>query len=191
MKILFVNSCVRPQSRTYRLCREFLNTFCGDMEIQEIDLQFERLAPLDYITMCQRDADSDSGNFAYEHYRYAKDFAAADLILIGAPYWDNSFPASLKVYFEHVSMGGITFTYGDTGEMIGLCKAKKLFYIATSGGYIGSRNSGEAYIRDMCDMFGIKEMQTFTAEGLDINTNDPEKIMEDAVKRLKALNIAL
>ena len=55
----------------------------------------------------------------------ARDIAAADRILIAAPFWDMSFPAVLKAFFEQVSLFGITFE--DNGnKCVGLCKCKKV-----------------------------------------------------------------
>ncbi len=36
--------------------------------------------------------------------------------------------------FEHINVVGMTFDYSADGVPIGLCKAKKLYYITTSGG---------------------------------------------------------
>ena len=43
-KILFINACVRPESRTMKLSRHLLNRLDG--EITEIDLYKEELLPL-------------------------------------------------------------------------------------------------------------------------------------------------
>ena len=45
----------------------------------------------------------------------AHEVAQADLVVIGAPYWDLTFPAALKVYLEWASMLGITFRYAQEG----------------------------------------------------------------------------
>lgn len=61
-----------------------------------------------------------------------KDFAEADEIVIGAPYWDLSFPAALKIYIEHAAVMGVTFHYTEEGRCEGLCRAKHLTYITTA-----------------------------------------------------------
>ena len=43
----------------------------------------------------------------------------ADEIVIGAPYWDLSFPAALKVYIEHVSVCDIAFHYTEDAQCEG------------------------------------------------------------------------
>ena len=60
-------------------------------------------------------------------FELARQFAAADQIVIAAPYWDLSFPAALKQYFEQINVLGITFAYTPEGVPKGLCRARKLY----------------------------------------------------------------
>ena len=53
---------------------------------------------------------------------YARQFAAADRIVIAAPLWDLSFPAQLKVYLENIYVTGIVTKYSEAGEPVGLCR---------------------------------------------------------------------
>ena len=122
-KLLFVNACAREESRTLRLCRHFLAELTG-FEVEELRLFEEDLRPMDAAALAERDACLQAGDYAHPCLRYAKQFAAADLILIGAPYWDLSFPAALKIYLERVSANGIVFRYDEHGMPHGLCKAR-------------------------------------------------------------------
>ena len=184
MEILFVNACVRKESRTLTLCRKYLEKY-DSCEIKEVELQTSGLLPFDEKMLEKRNEDIARGNLSGSRYSYAKDFADADMILIGAPFWDNSFPSYLKVYFEHICVNGLTFGYSPEGKPLSLCKAKELVYITTAGGYISKRGSCEAYIRDMCDMFGIEKVRFIAAEGLDIIGNDPEKILEETEEKMR------
>lgn len=187
MKLLFVNACVCPQSRTLELCREYIALMkekYENIEINELELGKMDLRCFDYDMLCRRDRDIVAEDFSSERYDMAKAFAGADIILIGAPYWDCSFPAVLKVFFEHISVNKLTFRYVGA-DCISMCHAEKLCYITTSGGYIGNRNSGERYISDMCSVFGIPQMQTVSAEGLDIYGNDVSAIMKEASKKMR------
>ncbi len=184
MKALFINACMREKSRTLRLCSEYMKKYWDGKEVQEVALKESSLCPFNEQMLQQRDADISAGNLASSRYDAAREFADADEILIGAPFWDCSFPAILKVYLEHVCVNGITFGYGSDGAPIALCKAKKLIYITTVGGYMTSPNSLELYLKELCAMFGIPEMQIYKAEGLDIKENDAEAIMREALERL-------
>lgn len=85
-------------------------------------------------------------------FRYAKQFAYADTIIIAAPYWDLSFPSMLKVYIENIYVTGIVSKYGKDGVPIGLCKASELTYVTTAGGPYNPDFS-YGYIREMSTAF--------------------------------------
>lgn len=184
MKTLFINACVREESRTLQLCREYMKRHWEKETVKEVPLKDSLLTPVNEAMLLQRDADISVGDFSSSRYDWAKDFAEADEILIGAPYWDCSFPSMLKVYLEHVCVNGITFGYGSDGAPMALCKAKKLIYITTAGGYLASPNSLELYLKELCAMFGIGEMEMHKAEGLDIWGNDVDAILKEAMEKL-------
>jgi len=177
--ILFINACMRGAeiSRTYKLCLDFLN----GRENTVIDLS--KASPSYYTAeaIIERDRIIDSGNLSL--LQDAQKFAAAEEILIGAPYWDLSFPAALKCYIEHICVRNVTFKATPTGT-VGLCRAKRLTYITTAGGYIGENDHGTEYFRGLCKFFNIPEFQSFRAEGLDIEDNDTEAIMEQTTKKI-------
>ena len=139
-KILFVNSCVREESRTYRLAGTVLK--CLDGDITQLDISEADIKPLDRQSLMHRVELSDKGDFSNEMFKYAHQFAESDTVVIAAPYWDLSFPAILKAYLEAVSVCGITFKYDEQGVPVGLCNVKKLIYVTTSGGSIGEFNMG-------------------------------------------------
>ena len=178
MKILFVNACVRKESRTILLAREVLSNLNG--EITELFLPDLDLKPLTEQRITSRLTNPMEQKFALQ-------FSQADIIVIAAPMWDLSFPALLKTYIENISIGGITFKYTDAGVK-GLCKAKKLYYISTSGG-IFYPDFGFNYIKALSNMmFGIKEVVCFKAEGLDILGNDVGKIIDNSLKEIENYN---
>ena len=99
-KILFVNSCVREESRTYRLAGAVLE--CLDGDITQLDISEADIKPLDRQSLMHRVELSDKGDFSNEMFKYAHQFAESDTVVIAAPYWDLSFPAVLKAYLEAV-----------------------------------------------------------------------------------------
>ena len=95
--------------------------------------------------------------------------ALADLVVLGAPYWEYQFPALVRCYLEHITGGGVTFTYGEDGRPHGLCKAGRLLYITTAGGPILDRNCGFDYVKTLCgQMLQIPSIQWVGAECLDV-----------------------
>ena len=182
-KILYVNTCVRKESRTNRLAHSLLERLRG--EVTEIDADLNGLKPLNEGSLKRREELTAAGNFAAGELGAAREFAAADIIVIAAPYWDLTFPSLLKIYLENVTVCGVTFYYTDEGIPKGLCRAKKLYYVTTSGGTI-IHNFGYEYVRTLAsEFYGIKDTRFISAEGLDIVGADAEEILLKAERELK------
>ncbi|MBQ7158371.1 MAG: NAD(P)H-dependent oxidoreductase [Treponema sp.] len=177
---LYINACVRKNSRTNELAR-FVLAKHADADIQEVNLQDEQILPLDEKTLRFRDDCISCGDFSDPIFSYARQFAQADEIVIAAPYWDLLFPASLRAYIERVCVVGVTFAYTETGVPKSLCKAKRLTYVTTAGGFIGERHLGFDYIQAVAtQFFGIRDVSMVKAEGLDIAGADVNAILERA-----------
>ena len=108
--------------------------------------------------------------------------------MIAAPYWDLSFPASLKQYFEQVNVVGITFRYTEEGIPEGLCKADRIFYVSTAGGIYVPTEFGFGYVKALAQ-YGIGDVQLIEAVGLDIFGADVEAIMEAAEETIENMDL--
>lgn len=187
-KILFVNACVRENSRTLDIAKivlEKLNNAYTEVNLQKTDLK-----PLNRESLDIREKLILQDDFSDTMFSLAKDFAAADTIVIAAPYWDLAFPALLKIYLEQITVSGITFRYAK-GVPQGLCRAKRLIYVTTAGGIIYD-NFGFEYVKALAQkIYGIGEVLFFKAENLDIDGNDVNNILRraksDAEKTLRGV----
>lgn len=177
MNILFVNACVRTDSRTLVLAKEILKEMQG--EITEVNLNSEGIEPLTGGLLEKREGLIANGEMEDPIFRYAWQFARADEIVIAAPFWDLSFPAILKTYLERITVSGITFHYRG-GNPIGLCKAERLTYVTTAGGPI-IEDYGYSYIRSLArNFYGIRETRAVFAEKLDVCGIRAERLLSDA-----------
>ena len=177
--VLFINACVRPCSRTLELAQAVLGKLDGSVE--EVKLCGKFLPVLDLAGMERREQAAQKQDFSHPDFDLAKAFAAADKIVIAAPYWDMMFPAVLKTYLENITVSGITFCYSDQGRPESLCRAQELYYVTTAGGFIGQNDFGFAYVKALAQtFFGITQIHRYTAEGLDIFGADVETIMGKA-----------
>ena len=176
-KILFINTCVREESRTNRLARRLLERLGG--EVTEIGPDLSGLKPLDRASLARREALTAAGDFS------APELGAARAVVIAAPYWDLTFPSLLKIYLENVTVCGVTFYYTDSGIPAGLCRAEKLYYVTTSGGPI-IHNFGYEYVSALAkEFYGIKDTRFISAEGLDIIGADAEAILKKAEENIE------
>lgn len=181
--ILFVNACVRPESRTMQLAEYILDRLCG--QVAEVNLEQEQIQPLNRERLEERDVVLAAGQDDAEILRYANQFKNADTIVIAAPYWDLSFPAIVKNYLESVTVCGVTFKYSPDGIPIGLCKAKRLIYVMTAGGPVFSPDYGFDYVKALAQNFyGIQDVKCFKAENLDIIGADVQKILNETQKEI-------
>lgn len=188
--LLFVDACLRgEESRTLRLCRAFLEEVCRrcpDTAVQHVALSDLRPLPLYAQDLAVRDKLVAQGRFDAPELAAAVQFAQADHVLIGAPYWDLLFPAALRAYLEQICVCGITFHYTQRGPE-GLCRAKGLTYLTTAGGFIGQSNFGFDYIKGLCGLLGIPDASFACGEGLDIDGMDVEALMKQAEGRARGL----
>lgn len=191
--LLFIDATMREESvsRTARMCKSYLEAFQKvhpEYEIRRRTLRQENLSPCTIEDVEFRDTCVKQGNISCEELVLAREFASADYILIGAPYWDLSFPALLKIYFERVCIAGITFAYVEEG-LKPLCTAKGVTYLTTCGGKImPGLNLGADYVRELCKrMFGINHFQAESAELLDVIGFDTETELREACRRVEKL----
>lgn len=181
--LLYINACVRAQSRTKRLADRLIEKLGGVAE--RLDLASLSFPVADEAFLERRDRLIAAGAFDDPLFDLARQFAAADRIVIAAPYWDLSFPAALKQYVEQINVLGITFAYTPEGVPKGLCRAKKLYYVMTAGGTFVPEEYGFGYVRTLARSFyGIEDVELIQAVGLDLVGADPEGILRECLERI-------
>ena len=156
MTTLFVNACMRGEaSRTLALCREYLERFD---DVVEVDVAALDLKPFDADRVAYRTEKQRAGEWDDPIFSLSRQFAEADDIVIGVPYWE------------------------------GICKAKRITYITTCGGFVEGANFGYEYIVGIAKMFGIPEVRFVAAEGLDIVGIDIQEQMDKARAQMAKLD---
>ena len=184
-QILLINACARPDSRTLQLTESVLETLGG--AVAEVRLYDSNLAALGPEGMKKRQQAAQNRDFSDPVFDLAKQFAAADRIVVAAPDWDLMFPGVLKLYLENISVAGITFRYCEEGRPQSLCRAKALYYVTTAGGFIGQNDFGFSYVKALAEnFFGISEIHRYAAEGLDVFGADVETILGKARESITA-----
>ena len=187
--ILYVNACVRKDSRTKRLAEQLLIKLGKPYE--EINLGNINFSSISEEYLNKRDELCSKGNYEDSMFDLARQFSEAEIIVIAAPFWDLSFPAILKQYLEQINVVGITFKYSEEGVPVGLCRASKLFYVTTAGGYYVPEEYGFGYIKALAqNYYGIQTVQQITAVGLDIKGADVEEIMSKAKDNLSKIDLS-
>ena len=187
-QILYVNACVRKESRTKRLADKLLSKLGEPYE----ELCLEKIAfPIvneEYLN--KRDQLISAGDFQSPAFDLARQFSEAKTIVIAAPYWDLSFPSMLKQYLEQINVVGITFKYSEEGVPVALCKANRLFYVTTAGGLYVPEEYGFGYVKALAQNFyGIQDVRKIEAVGFDIYGANVNSIMKDAEDTLSEMTL--
>ena len=177
--ILFINACVRKESRTRKLAEKLLIKL--NKPYEEVRLEDISFPVVNEIFLNIRNQFISDGDFHSLIFDHARRFAQAETIVIAAPYWDLSFPSALKQYLEQISVVGITFRYSEDGVPIGLCRAKRLIYVTIADGYYVPEEFGYGYVKAFAqNYYGIQDVRQITAAGLDIDGANVDEIMLNA-----------
>ena len=184
--ILYVNACVRKNSRTQSLAENLLSRIGKPFEeIRLEEITFPQSTE-EYLSL--RDRLISEGDLDNPLFDLARQFSEAELLVIAAPYWDLSFPAMLKQYLEQVNVVGITFQYTQEGIPVGLCRARSLFYVTTAGGFFAPEDYGFGYVKALAqNYYGIQDVRKLEVDGLDIDGADVDALMASADAALAEL----
>lgn len=173
-KLIYIDATMREESRTRMIAEPLVGELAKRYEIERIELD-----GADFPAVGSRILhDRDSGIVPQEYADMARRIAAADRIVIAAPFWDMSFPSILKVFLENMSLFHITFDSDDT-HCYGLCRCEKVLYVTTRGMNIHTGDPLEQatpYIKALSCLWGLGELFVVAAENMDYST--PEQIRE-------------
>lgn len=164
-KLIIIDSCMREESRTKVILDAARDVLSTRYEIETINVNALALPPVTPDVLKER----MSGKVPEETVALAGRIASADRIVIAAPFWDMSFPAILKAFFENMSLYNVTFTDNGT-TCTGLCKCQKVMYITTRGMDIptgDSRDQGSSYLKALSSLWGLGDVITVASWNLD------------------------
>ena len=193
MKLLFVNCCISQrgsESRTLALAESFLESWRAKhpgAEVETVEPEtLLALKPFDPEMLDDRDALAGIRCFDAPVFALARQFRAADRIVVAAPFWDLSFPTALRAYIEYVSANGLSYHYEADG-CHGDCRAEKLAYLTSGGDAEQPESVGVLYWKQLCAMFGIPKFDYVFAGGLDLDPAKTAEILAEAQKKARQL----
>ena len=98
-------------------------------------------------------------------------FLAADVVVIGAPFYNFSIPTQLKAWIDRIAQPGRTFQYTANGPE-GLAKGKTVIIASSRGGVYSTSEGGramehqESYLQTVLGFLGITDVRFVRAEGV-------------------------
>lgn len=192
--LLLVDCCVRGrESRTRQLAGAFLEAVDPKkFRVSIVNPEAEGMLPLAGAYFAQRERLLKEKRLDHPRFRFAHQFAQADVVVFAAPFWDLSFPALLKIYVENVSVEGISFGTDAEGTF-GSCQGSRLILLTTRGGrYEGSDlEQGSRYLEALSKFFGFGKYTCIAADGLDERGANPAGLLADACGRAWGLASSL
>ncbi len=165
-KVIVIDSCMRAESRTKLILDAAVAELSKRYDVEVIDVNSVDLSPLDKTTYVDQ---REKGNIPSLALELARKVAACDRLVVAAPFWDMSFPAILKSFFENISLFDITFT-DDGTTCRGLCKCEKVLFITTRGMDIKTGDpleQGSPYLAALSFLWGLGELITVAATNMD------------------------
>ena len=134
-----------------------------DLTIEYRDLDADPLPHLTGRTLAKADpaqAEADEATL--------QQFLAADVVVIGAPFYNFSIPSTLKAWIDRVAVSGRTFRYTEAGPE-GLAGGKRVIVVSGRGGLYGDASPAdfqEAYLRQVFGFLGVTDLEIVRAEGV-------------------------
>jgi FMN-dependent NADH-azoreductase len=173
LNALLVTASARQQdSVTRQFANELiqaLHTQHGDMNIQERDvsqgLPFvdEQWVNANFTAGEQRNAEQQA-TLAYSD-TLVTELQQSDVIIIAAPVYNFSVPASLKAWIDQIARVGLTFNYTANGP-VGKLTGKKAYIVMSTGGTeLGSEiDFASGYLTHILGFIGIDDVSIISAE---------------------------
>ena len=137
------------------------------------------------------DVPDDLKDVATRSRTLVEELKGADVVVIGAPMYNFSVPATLKSWIDHVAIAGQTFHYTENGPE-GLLHGKRAYLALSSGGVYteGPAASAEhlaSYLTTVLNFMGITEVETVRAEGTAYGPEQAKEAMATAKARIDSL----
>ena len=119
-------------------------------------------------------------------------FLAADVIVLGAPFYNFTIPTQLKAWFDRIAQAGRTFRYTAAGPE-GLATGKKVYVVSTRGGMYSTSERGnatehqESYLKVIFGFMGVTDISIIRAEGLGMGEEAKASAIRSAQASLSEL----
>jgi FMN-dependent NADH-azoreductase len=132
----------------------------------------------------KNDEQKEAGKYSEESLKQIQE---ADIIVIGVPFYNFTFPSTLKSWIDSISVAGKTFSYAD-GTPKGLLQNKKLYLTFAAGGVYenGLIENMEHYLRALFGFIGITDVEVFQTQGTMIPQVKEENLSK-AISKIEAV----
>ena len=119
-------------------------------------------------------------------------FLAADVVVIGVPFYNFTIPSQLKAWIDRVAQAGRTFKYTEKGPQ-GLAGGKTVVLALSRGGIYSTSEGGnatehqESLLKVIFGFFGITDIRVVRAEGIGLGEAAKAQALASAENDIRAL----
>ncbi len=121
------------------------------------------------------------------------EFLYADVVVIGAAFYNLSVPSQLKAWVDRIIVAGKTFRYGDTGAE-GLAGDKRVITVLARGGKyrlgptLDASEHAESYLRSIFQFIGVRDFEVIVAEGVSMGEAERAAATKTALAQIAYLS---
>ena len=201
MKLLHIDSAITgDNSASRKLTQQIVTAWVAkhtDTSVEYLDLAVDAPNHFTVAAMAPRtgqteglSAEQVAENAVSE--KLVSQFLAADVIVVGAPFYNFSIPTQLKAWIDRLAQPGRTFRYTASGPE-GLAKGKTVIVASTRGGVYSTSEAmqalehQESYLKVIFGFFGITDVRFVRAEGLGMGPEAVAAAFESAAKDVQAV----
>lgn len=193
MPILRIDSSANTETSVTRGLTDRIIATLDDDNVTVRDLAIEALPQITHTwavarTVSEDDRTDDQKAALQLSDTLIAEIMAADTLIIGAPVYNFSVPASLKAWIDLIARVGVTFRYTENGP-VGLVEGKRVIVALASGGTpMGSDiDFASGYLRHVLGFMGMTDVTFVSADAL---AKDAEGTMARAHTQIDDLSKA-
>ena len=180
MQLLHIDSAITgAQSVSRQLTAQTVDAWRAShpqVQVQYLDLAADAPAHYTADAMAPRTGQTDGLSAAQQRENAVSEqlvsqFLVADVVVIGAPFYNFSIPSQLKAWIDRIAQPGRTFRYTANGPE-GLAKGKTVIIASSRGGVYSTSEGGramehqESYLQTVLGFFGVTDVRFVRAEGV-------------------------
>ena len=170
------------------------------LQVEYLDLVAQPVAHYSGEALALRHGQTENLSAAQEQEnaiteRLLAQFLAADVVVLGAPFYNFSIPTQLKAWIDRIVQPGRTFRYTADGPE-GLASGKTVVIASSRGGIYSdsaaarSLEHQESYLHTVLGFIGVTDVRVVRAEGLGLGADSKAAALAQAHEAIAALETA-
>lgn len=173
-----------------------LSTAYPDVEIIHHDFALEPIPHLSDAEFLAWQGVEPNNEIAQQRVarntQYLDEFLSSDIVVIGVPMYNFSFPSQLKAWLDRLSVAGKTFRYTENGPQ-GLVEGKRVIIASSRGGVYSEGSPAEAldyqetYIKAFFNFIGVTDITFVRAEGIAFGPEARQAALDNAAAQIAQL----